>query len=364
MRHVPSTRLPFLSVNALRVTMATAAIATLVAIAACSDASTEKSITAPAGPRNATTSSGTEGNGNGFAAQIQVCVSGPAGTYTFTNSGWNSGIGLDGVTPDQGDGGDALLGGNNGSTIWNPAKFSGTAYTVAAGGCNTIVTRSAPSLHYNSPDLLNGFPVANFQDDWQAVNITINTFPATVAYDHTDCVGDNGVLAPQPDPCGTGNNPTRAFANYDHGVQVTFVFVSAPTSHNCTFTQGYYKNHESYTAGVLSGNVGTTYIDGTGKLLIGAYALTAAQIDAILETPVGKGYNAGGVVFTKDQLGMIHQLITAELNIAGGAASGGIAAIITAANTNYTTATKSQLSSWTNSLDNFNQGNAGVAHCS
>jgi hypothetical protein len=149
----------------------------------------------------------------------------------------------------------------------------------------------------------------------------------------------------------------------DHGIQITFVFVSAPTTHNCTYTQGYYKNHESYTAGVLAGNAGTTYIDATGHLLIGAYALTAAQVDAILGTAVGKGYNAGGVVFTKDQLGMIHQLITAELNVGGGAAPATIAATIAAANAGYTSATKSQLSNWTNTLDDFNNGKLGPNHC-
>jgi hypothetical protein len=185
-------------------------------------------------------------------------------------------------------------------------------------------------------------------------------------FDQVLCTLDNGVLAPEPSNCapdllGNTSNPTRAFANFEHGTVVTFFFISG--GHNYTFTQGYYKNHESYTASVLSSNVGTTYVDGSGKLLIGPYALTAAQIDAILGTPVGKGYNTGDVVFTKDQLAMIHQLIAADLNITGGADGSSISATITAAN-NYSGASKSQFSAWTTALDNFNSGTTGPGHCS
>jgi hypothetical protein len=354
---MPSARLPFPHAKAVRAAMATTALAGLVALAACSDATTGKTITAPAGPRDASTST----TGFGFAGQIQVCVSSPvSGTYQFTNSGWNSALALDGVTPDVGDGGDALAP-NNGTTIWTPARGVSTPYTVGVGACNTIVQRTAPSLHEFNFDPLHNFG-PTFTDDYQAVNITLASYPGGAVFDHVDCVLDAGVVPPQPDPCGPANTTTRAFANADHGVQITYVFVSG-TGHNCTFTQGYYKNHESYTASVLSGNAGTTYIDATGHLLIGAYALTAAQIDAILGTAVGKGYNAGGVVFTKDQLGMIHQLITAELNVGGGAAPATIAATIAAANAGYTSATKTQLSNWTNTLDNFNNGKLGPNHC-
>lgn len=342
--------------KAIRLVSAAVAVAGLIALAACADTGSEKTLTAPAGPRNASTTTNTFG----FAGQVQLCVTSPvAGTYQFTNSGWNNNVDLNGIV-DGGDGGDALAP-NNGSTVWTPAKGDASPYTVAVGSsCNTIIQRTQESLHEFSFDPLNGFG-PTFTDDYQAVNITLASYPGGAVFDHVDCVLDLGVHPPSP--CDASSLTTRALANMDHGVQITYVFV-AGTGHNCTFTQGYYKNHEAYTGGVLSANLNTTYIDGFGKLKIGAYLLSAAQIDLILETAVGKGYNAGGVTFTKDQLGMIHQLITAELNIAGGAAPASISAIITAANLGYTSASKSLLASWTNSLDDFNNGKLGPNHCS
>jgi hypothetical protein len=199
---------------------------------------------------------------------------------------------------------------------------------------------------------------------WTDANGTTNPFAgvsitATIPAGYSfllSCINDD--LA-NPISCTNGG---YGVANIFHGTAFVYTF-TAPTGNNCSYTQGYYKNHESYTASVLSGNAGTTYITAGGKLMIGAYELTAAQIDAILEAPVGKAYNQGGVVFTKDQLAMIHQLITAELNIAGGADGSSIAATITAANNNYTSATKTQLSAWTTALTNFNEGATGPGHC-
>jgi hypothetical protein len=338
----------------------------VVLLAACYD-STQQPLTAPNASIRANTSSVTSGgHGTGYSSRIQLCVdaSSPAGTYKFRNSSWNSGLALpgygtqvDGVWYDQGDGGEGY-GAAGGAVTWLPAEGDNSEYSVAVGSCVTVMTRTQPSDHY----------ATDLYDDWQAVNMTATSWPSGVSLDHVDCIGDQGVIAPQPSPCGNSSNPTRAFANYDHGVKVTFVFAGLqtaglPSVHNCTYTQGYYDTHESYTSGVMSGNANTTYVDAAGKLLVGSYALSAAQVDAILGAPAGKGYNVGGVVFTKDQLPMIHQLISAELNIAGGAASASVSATISAANAGYASATKSQVSSWTATLDSFNQGKLGVNHC-
>jgi hypothetical protein len=133
---------------------------------------------------------------------------------------------------DPGDGGDALAP-NNGTTVWSPAKGDGSEYAVAVGGCVTVLDRTAPSTHYSAEDPVYHFGPDN-QDDFQAINVTSTTIPGTAQYDHTDCVLDVGIVDPQPTPCGGTNNPTRAFANYDHGTQITFVFTNAPVLTECT----------------------------------------------------------------------------------------------------------------------------------
>ena len=357
--NLPLFQLQNPAIRAARIAVVTSTIAGLAVLGACADAT--KTISPVDGPRNSTIQSG--GLANSGTVRLCVDASSPAGTYQFTNSGIDAsghptGIAING-TADGGDGGSGV------STANAPG---GVAYPVAVGSCITVLTRTTPD---------NGFPgsascptlgapgCTGFTDTWSGITVTATSLPTGVVYNHTDCLLDAGVRLPDPNPCGTSNNPTRAFMNTDHGTQLTFFFTAAPvTGHNCTFTQGYYKNHDAYTAGVLSSNVSTTYIDASGKLIIGTYHLTAAQIDAILQTPVGKGYNSGGVVFTKDQLAMIHQLITAELNISGGASSATVAATISAANAGYTTATKAQLDAWNNTLDAFNNGNNGPPHCS
>jgi len=329
-------------VKAVRVALATGAIAGLVALGACAE-NAGKSITAPgSGPRNATIF----GGGYTNAGHILACVEGssPAGTYKFTNTGTNNGLDLDGNF-DGADGGDGT---------WTTNVPDNTEYVVGVGACVTIFTRLTPDSDY--PD---------FQDTWSGTTITATTIPATAVYDSTNCNLDLGTKAAIPNPCGVNNNPTKAYVNFDHGSEIHFFFGQAPPPPTgCTFTQGYYKNHDSYTASVLANNAGTTYVDGAGKLLIGSYHLTAAQVDDILSTPVAKGYNSGGVVFTAAQLGMIHQLITAELNVTGGADPTVIASTIAAANAGYTSASKAQLSAWTDALANYNEGITGPGHCS
>jgi len=344
MRPLPLFRLSNPAARAVRLAAAAGTIAGLAVLGACTDAT--KTVSSPVlGPRNSSITN-TGGTANGGTVKVCIDASSPPGTYTFVNAGTNSGVETD-ISNSTNDGAD----GGTGTTV--PNTTDGTQYTVGVGtgGCVTVLTRTAPDLT---------FPT--FPDTKSATTIEVATTPAGVIYDHTDCL--NELVPAIPDPCGTGNSKTRAYMNFEHGSVITFFFTGSVTGHNCTFTQGYYKNHEVYTAGVLSSNVSTTYIDAAGKLIIGTYHLSAAQIDDIYGANPGHGYNAGGVVFTKDQLPMIHQLITAELNIAGGASPAAVAATITAANAGYTGASKSTLSTWTDTLDAFNNGKSGVDHCS
>jgi hypothetical protein len=120
------------------------------------------------------------------------------------------------VWTDAGTGGN--LGAAGGVTNWYPAMGDNSEYTVPVGGCVLVINRVTPSDHYLVDNI----------DDFQAVNVTATTMPSGVWYDHTDCDVDIRGIQPQPTPCGTTANPTRAFANYNHGTQITFAFKGPP----------------------------------------------------------------------------------------------------------------------------------------
>jgi hypothetical protein len=120
----------------------------------------------------------------------------------------------------------------------------------------------------------------------------------------------------------------------------------------CTYTQGYYKNHASVTAGLIAGMGGT--------MPVGSMSLSAAQAQAVL--------NGGGAAGNLAII-LARQLIAAELNVVrGSAASAGVQAGIASANAAITTTivggqvqvssalTNSKISALVNTLDGFNSG--------
>jgi hypothetical protein len=121
------------------------------------------------------------------------------------------------------------------------------------------------------------------------------------------------------------------------------------TSTNCTYTLGYWKNHEDVWP--------------LATVTLGTVVYTAAEADAIFGESVG----GNGLI------SLAHQLIAAKLNIANGADPTAAAAAIAAADaligglvvppigSGYLApATTSAL---TQTLDNFNQGIIGPGHC-
>ena len=154
-----------------------------------------------------------------------------------------------------------------------------SAVTIQPGECVVVAEDDAPS--------------------GSGSDVTVTESPAT------NLTGIAGVRISTVAGITTIDNPTNPFTDFInsiHGVRLTFT--NEAVSSGCTFTQGYYKNHESYVQKILGPN---------GTLNIGTIAnpflLTAAQIDANLETPPKKG-DAFYI--------LTHQLITAELNILGG----------------------------------------------
>jgi hypothetical protein len=129
------------------------------------------------------------------------------------------------------------------------------------------------------------------------------------------------------------------------------VTVSATTtpSTNCTYTQGYWKNHEELWPST--------------NLTLGSVNYSAAQLDLILGEPVA----GNGLV------SLAHQLIAAKLNIDNGADPTAAAAAIAAADAligalvvppiggGYLA--PSVTSSLTQTLDDYNNGVTGPGHC-
>jgi hypothetical protein len=125
--------------------------------------------------------------------------------------------------------------------------------------------------------------------------------------------------------------------------------------HGCTVTQGFYKNHPSALPDTMT---------------LGGTTLTRDQLVSILETPVaGNG-----------AIALLHQLIAAEANRAGGASSTAavnaalnqanalLSGVITVSGTGTVTVgnlSPSQTSGLTNTLDQYNEGMAagGPPHC-
>jgi len=129
------------------------------------------------------------------------------------------------------------------------------------------------------------------------------------------------------------------------------VTVSGTTtsSTNCTYTQGYWKNHEEAVP--------------VGSLTLGTVNYTAAEFDAILEESV----SGNGLV------SLAHQLIAGKLNIANGADPSAASAAIAAADAligglvvppiggGYLA--PSSTSSLIQTLDDYNNGVIGPGHC-
>lgn len=129
----------------------------------------------------------------------------------------------------------------------------------------------------------------------------------------------------------------------------TVVSATSAQGVNCTYTQGYWKNHPG--AWPLP------------SMLLGTVSYNAAELLTILNEPVaGNGL-----------LSLVHQLIAAKLNVANGADPTSIAALIAAADAmvgglvvppvGSGTLDPAATSALTQALDDFNNGITGPGHC-
>ena len=207
---------PSRAAKAVRLVVVSGVIAGLTALFSCTEA--DNSITAPLKPSNDTEIHA----GYEMASRLNVCVdpSSPPGVYKFTNSGFLSIYRLDGVI-DGADGGDGV-------TIENVPD--GQEYEIAVGACQQVMTRMSADPQHE---------ISNAADPLSGINVTATTIPSYAKYAHTDCHMDT----PQhdaaasylvfPTPCDSLNNPTRAYINIHHGVELHFIFAPIPPPTEC-----------------------------------------------------------------------------------------------------------------------------------
>jgi len=150
-----------------------------------------------------------------------------------------------------------------------------------------------------------------------------------------------------------------AFANasptvYQSGFTDNFEAQTVTGGQNCTFTQGYWKNHpEAWPASCL-------------PMTLGSNSYTQAQLLQILGQPT----QGNGAV------SMAHQLIAAKLNLCQGANPSAVSSCVTTGDTKLSTCGANKIpsigscnlstgntSSTTQCMDNFNQGITGPGHC-
>jgi len=154
----------------------------------------------------------------------------------------------------------------------------------------------------------------------------------------------------------------------EHTTTVTFTNAPAVVAAaTCVLTKGYYRNHASAVSSIIAGLGGT--------LNVGGRALTAAQVQGILNATPGK---PGNVTFTSNLLlNTVQQLISALLNLRGSvalapaavqtaiaAAQAGIQITVGGSIQIATSLSQTGISNLTNTLSSFNEGSySGFPHC-
>jgi len=298
-----------------KVVLAAGAMTAMTMLAACSDSSTAPQTPSPmVGKPSFVVAGGTVTNNTPEVGKVKICKTGNiGGSFDVTRAAVGS--------PDIG-------------------TVSGLNTQIAAGTCVLVAEDNSPA------------------------NVGSNVFisedaAANVVSTVTGCVFIGGE-PPVIDVVQCELAPVSRFINHFHGYVITVNNTyTPPPSAGCTFTQGYYKNHENVVAQLLSTNGGYVV---NNRLVVsqnGVISYTAAQIDAIYGTPP-KGGNA--------EIILLHQLITAELNIKGGASvPAPVLAAINAArllmNGGITAAEEDDAKALAEILDAYNNGITGPGHC-
>lgn len=230
----------------------------------------------------------------------------------------------------------------NGFTIW---WMDQSTFTANGGAWPTSETLDMGAVDFTGQPTLN-----TFGGQYTTFKLAPNQ---TILVEVGDLLGETGVSGTQGELAYGQTYYFTAFGLDENGNTASDLSVtvsgSTTSSTNCTYTQGYWKNHEELWPST--------------NLILGSVNYTAAELDAILGQSVG----GNGLV------SLAHQLIAAKLNIDAGAdpsaASAAIASadamigglVVPPSGAGYLA--PSSTSSLTQSLDNYNNGVIGPGHC-
>jgi hypothetical protein len=226
---------------------------------------------------------------------------------------------------------------------------SGT-YTLKSGECKTLWRNGESEL---STDIItvSETPVPGYTTTSQVTTIIRDEL----------LPGDNRHFTTTVGPVTSATSVTSNIG----GVQIPGALVvftntkipEPPPQPSCTFTQGYWKNHESAWPAPYSP---------TAQWLDGTHVVNGVTWDGLMGMSV-----AGGNSYMQ----LAHQWIAATLNLAGATSNNAaVAAAMTQgeawlkANTPASTNTvpnikNAQATAWASTLDDFNNGKLGIAHC-
>jgi uncharacterized repeat protein (TIGR01451 family) len=245
---------------------------------------------------------------------------------------------------------------------------------VVVGGvetCTIVVTNTSSA---DAPGLINGTIVDTLTGDLLAANTAVVSSNCTAVLPSggtCTIVTQRTVLATDPNPLVntvTVHYNPEGFPNDITATASASVTVTPPRV-VCTLTKGFFRNHPDATAGIIA--------DLGGTLTIGGTALTAAQVQDILNATPGQ---PGDVTFTSNSLlNLTQQLITTLLNLQGDVAlapaevQAAIAAVQAGVTITIgaggqisitTSLSQSEIGSLTATLSSFNEGAfAGFPHC-
>lgn len=253
------------------------------------------------------------------------------------------------------------------ATLSSGAAGSSTATVMTSGG-GTVTSAPAPFDFTNPVTTTTTTPRCVEVDDAHTgvLDVLCDTDPVPAVYTYSRTIGPFST-------CGTFTVPNHAVLEIwpkTHGDVVLVgdahdVTVNVPCGVNCTRTIGYWKTHAGFgpQADVVSALLpiwlGTA--GGTKSVLVDSAAEAVQYLS--MNGAASNGINK-----------LYAQLLAAKLNIASGASGSAVSSVIAAADaflaqydsaswSTLSKAQKQQVLSWMTTLDNYNNGLIGPAHC-